>query len=377
MTGRSRSFARRGPRCSWPRALAFYAGALAMFLAATAAALVWYLAHAHQSSRWPGGSSLPGLVFGVAAALIFVFEFLLWPRRPLENLNRHDGELGKRAVGIDADERIFGDAADRNPALQSKLMAIADDAQKPALDERREVDDRVVDAVAHCHGLAPTQQEIVNRLLDLEDVDVDRQLGKGAAQPDDCPRHHDIGDARDRGDTQLLSLARSDPLDRKLQILDLAVDSIQVVEDVAGFRGWHIAALTAIEQPDTELRTAIPRQAKATSFLQSAPSPRRWLRYYLPLMPLAIEQLDVSGYDLVISSSHAAAKGVIVSPDARGRGAGARLVKYAVDFAASEGCGRITLLTDPDNEEAHRFYRRCGFTRSDMVVFRKLIGPCK
>ena len=33
-------------------------------------------------------------------------------------------------------------------------------------------------------------------------------------------------------------------------------------------------------------------------------------------MPFAIEQLDVTGYDLVISSSHAVAKGVIVSPDA-------------------------------------------------------------
>ena len=32
-------------------------------------------------------------------------------------------------------------------------------------------------------------------------------------------------------------------------------------------------------------------------------------------MPLAIEQLDVSGYDIVISSSHAVAKGVLTGPD--------------------------------------------------------------
>jgi glycosyltransferase involved in cell wall biosynthesis len=38
-------------------------------------------------------------------------------------------------------------------------------------------------------------------------------------------------------------------------------------------------------------------------------------RSYLPLMPLAIEQFDLSGYDLVISSSHAVAKGVLVGPD--------------------------------------------------------------
>ncbi|HCO0229141.1 TPA: glycosyltransferase family 4 protein, partial [Escherichia coli] len=36
---------------------------------------------------------------------------------------------------------------------------------------------------------------------------------------------------------------------------------------------------------------------------------------YLPLMPLAIEQLDVSSHDVVISSSHAVAKGVLTGPD--------------------------------------------------------------
>jgi glycosyltransferase involved in cell wall biosynthesis len=70
-----------------------------------------------------------------------------------------------------------------------------------------------------------------------------------------------------------------------------------------------------IDQPDEELRAAIPRRAKVTSFLQSAPSPRRWLRYYVPLMPLAIEQFDLSGYDIVVSSSHAVAKGVITGPN--------------------------------------------------------------
>jgi len=52
-----------------------------------------------------------------------------------------------------------------------------------------------------------------------------------------------------------------------------------------------------------------------TSFIQKLPFARNKYRGYLPLMPLAIEQLDVSGYDLVISSSHAVAKGVITGPD--------------------------------------------------------------
>lgn len=52
-----------------------------------------------------------------------------------------------------------------------------------------------------------------------------------------------------------------------------------------------------------------------TSFIQRLPFARSRFRAYLPLMPLAVEQFDLSGYDLVISSSHAVTKGVLVGPD--------------------------------------------------------------
>ncbi len=52
-----------------------------------------------------------------------------------------------------------------------------------------------------------------------------------------------------------------------------------------------------------------------TTFIQKMPWARRHYRQYLPLMPFAIEQLDLAGYDLVISSSHAVAKGVLTGPD--------------------------------------------------------------
>ncbi|MFL9828836.1 glycosyltransferase, partial [Rhodoplanes sp. SY1] len=52
-----------------------------------------------------------------------------------------------------------------------------------------------------------------------------------------------------------------------------------------------------------------------TSFMQRLPFIRSQHRTYLPLMPLAIEQFDLSGYDLVLSSSYAVAKGVLVGPD--------------------------------------------------------------
>lgn len=52
-----------------------------------------------------------------------------------------------------------------------------------------------------------------------------------------------------------------------------------------------------------------------TSFIQNLPKAKNKYRNYLPLMPLAIEQLDVTQYDVVISSSHCVAKGVITSPN--------------------------------------------------------------
>ncbi|MBL4606531.1 MAG: glycosyltransferase, partial [Pseudomonadales bacterium] len=52
-----------------------------------------------------------------------------------------------------------------------------------------------------------------------------------------------------------------------------------------------------------------------TSFLQNFPFAKTHYRFFLALMPLAIEQFDFSDYDLVISSSHAVAKGVITGPN--------------------------------------------------------------
>ncbi|OBS09986.1 glycosyltransferase family 4 protein [Acidihalobacter prosperus] len=66
--------------------------------------------------------------------------------------------------------------------------------------------------------------------------------------------------------------------------------------------------------PEAERAFLGGRQPK-TTFIQKLPGARRRYRSYLSLMPLAIEQLDLSSYDLVISSSHAVAKGVLTGPD--------------------------------------------------------------
>lgn len=62
-------------------------------------------------------------------------------------------------------------------------------------------------------------------------------------------------------------------------------------------------------------RAFIKNKKVVTSFIQKLPKAKTKYRNYLPLMPLAIEQLDITGYDIVISSSHCVAKGIITSPN--------------------------------------------------------------
>ena len=63
-----------------------------------------------------------------------------------------------------------------------------------------------------------------------------------------------------------------------------------------------------------QIPETIPSRVRKVSFIQRLPFAKRFYRYYLPLMPMAIEGFDLSGYDLVISLSHTVAKGVMIHP---------------------------------------------------------------
>jgi glycosyltransferase involved in cell wall biosynthesis len=65
---------------------------------------------------------------------------------------------------------------------------------------------------------------------------------------------------------------------------------------------------------DADRARLLGKRAK-TTFIQKLPFAKNKYRSYLPLMPFAVEQIDLSDYDLIISSSHAVAKGVITGPD--------------------------------------------------------------
>ncbi|MCD6038630.1 MAG: pimB [Gammaproteobacteria bacterium] len=61
-------------------------------------------------------------------------------------------------------------------------------------------------------------------------------------------------------------------------------------------------------------RAFLKNKPVKTTRIQHFPLAKKLYRSYLPWMPLAIEQLDLSSYDLVISSSHAVAKGALTGP---------------------------------------------------------------
>ena len=95
--------------------------------------------------------------------------------------------------------------------------------------------------------------------------------------------------------------------------LESYAGSERVVEQLLEI--WPDADLFAVCDvlPDAE-RGFLGGRPVRTSFIQRLPFARKHFRKYLGLMPIAVEQFDLAGYDLVVSSNHAVAKGVITGP---------------------------------------------------------------
>ena len=85
---------------------------------------------------------------------------------------------------------------------------------------------------------------------------------------------------------------------------------------VAMLGNWPLAPVyTLIHDPDSPTQPFLQGHRVQTSFLQKFPRALKYYRSLLFLMPLAIEQFDLKDFDIIISSSHAVAKGVITGPD--------------------------------------------------------------
>ncbi|SDD96064.1 Glycosyltransferase involved in cell wall bisynthesis [Mucilaginibacter pineti] len=70
---------------------------------------------------------------------------------------------------------------------------------------------------------------------------------------------------------------------------------------------------TLVARDETIMKLGLSGHKVTTSFIQKMPFSKTKYRSYLPLFPLAIEQFDLSDYDLIISSSHAVAKGALTN----------------------------------------------------------------
>ncbi len=72
---------------------------------------------------------------------------------------------------------------------------------------------------------------------------------------------------------------------------------------------------TIVHDPDALNNTPINDLRIKTSFIQRLPLAKRYYQYYLPLFPLAVEQFDLTKYNLVVSVSTCVAKGVLTKTD--------------------------------------------------------------
>ncbi len=85
-----------------------------------------------------------------------------------------------------------------------------------------------------------------------------------------------------------------------------------VVKEILQHINADLYALIDFESVNPE--SYLYQREIGTTFLQKFPQARNGVQKYLPLLPIAIEQLDLRDYDIILSSSHAVAKGVLTSP---------------------------------------------------------------
>lgn len=86
-----------------------------------------------------------------------------------------------------------------------------------------------------------------------------------------------------------------------------------VVQEILKHINADLYALIDFES--TNPHSYLYKRQIGTTFLQRWPYAQNGVQKYLPFLPLAVEQLDLRHYDVILSSSHAVAKGVLTTPD--------------------------------------------------------------
>lgn len=121
------------------------------------------------------------------------------------------------------------------------------------------------------------------------------------------------------------------------------------------------------------IRKALPSNFRGkikTTFISKLPGANKHYQKYLPLMPLALEQLDLTEYDLIISSESGPAKGVITRPDAVHICYCHSPMRYVWDMYHEyrAGAGRLIRLLFPIIAHWLRIWDRLSADRVDHFI---------
>lgn len=156
-----------------------------------------------------------------------------------------------------------------------------------------------------------------------------------------------------------------------------------VHEWLAGMGGSEKVVLAFKEIfPEAPIYTTVYNPAKVdpafhsmdirTSFIQRLPYGKTKYQSYLPLMPTAVEQFDLSGYDVVLSSSHAVAKGVLTGSQTLHITYCHTPMRYAWDFyheyLNGPGVGKVKKRLIPWLMNYIRMWDRLSADRVDYFI---------
>lgn len=94
-----------------------------------------------------------------------------------------------------------------------------------------------------------------------------------------------------------------------------AENVVQVIDDLLTQIASQPELFSLVNDENLHENSWLSKRKVKTSFIQKLPFGISHVQQYLPLLPFAIEQLDLDDYKLVISSSHLVAKGILTSPD--------------------------------------------------------------
>ena len=78
-------------------------------------------------------------------------------------------------------------------------------------------------------------------------------------------------------------------------------------------------------------------------------------------------------FSTALGSAVAILEDMIVNSEYRGKGIGRKLMNYILEYLKNNGFKRVTLITDADNTNAHKFYEQNGFQGSTMIPYRKIL----